>query len=166
VRRHLDDQRAVLRVEPAEGVDGLGVRREEQRARVQQRLGDQHRLVVGAEGPHARAHRAERRRRQGGEERLHAALEVEVVVDLLDGRLVGQAVEEAQRAQPRLDAVGGGDGGGDVGGHLAHVLATTFASAEQPSCLAAYSASAALAEPLRGTERALLPFPARIRTLD
>ena len=51
--------------------------------------------------------RRERRGRHGGEERLHAALEVEVVVDLLDGLVVGEAVLELERAQPRLEACPG-----------------------------------------------------------
>jgi len=89
----------------------------EQRVRVHQRLGDEHGLVVRAEGADARARRAEGRRRHGGEERLHATLEVEVVVDGLHCRLVRQAVEEAQRSQTRFHCVGGGDGCRDFGGH-------------------------------------------------
>ena len=49
VGRALDDDRAVLEVEPGHRVDALGVAGEEQRARVHQRLEDEHGLVVGAE---------------------------------------------------------------------------------------------------------------------
>lgn len=53
--------------------------------------------------PGPRAERVQLRRRQGGEEGLHPALDVEVVVHRPDRRRIQQPVEEAQRAEPRRD---------------------------------------------------------------
>gem|GEM_PF-4334928 len=118
VRRRLDDQRAILQVQPHHAIDGFGVRREEQRLRIHQRLHDKHGLVVGALAAHAFAHGIDRRARHGVEEGLHATREVEVVVNLLDGGVVREAVEELQRAQPGFDGIRRGDRRRNVRRHL------------------------------------------------
>ena len=122
VRRQLDDKRPGLGVQPGPAVHGLGVRQEVERAGIRERLGHQQGLIRRSEAQVAVPHRAHVRRGQRGEVGLHAALEVQVVVDLLDCRFVREAVEEAQRPQPCLDAVRRQDRCGDVRGHLESLL--------------------------------------------
>jgi hypothetical protein len=93
--------------------------------RVQQRLEDEHRLVVPSERSDAHAIREDLRRRQGGEERLHSPLKVEVVVNLLHGRVVRESVKEAQRAQAGLDPVRHEDASRDVRSHFHFFLLNT-----------------------------------------
>src|SRR5262249_41153618 len=50
--------------------------------------------------------------------RLHTALEIEVVVDFLDGGLVGEAVEELERPDAGFHRVRPRDGPRNVGGHF------------------------------------------------
>jgi len=118
VRRRLDDQRAVLQVQPHHAIDGLGVRRQEQRLRIHQRLHDEDGPIVGAQAAYAFAKRIDRRAGHGIEEGLHAAREVEVVIDLLHGGIVRKAVEEPERAQAGLDGIRRGDLRRNVRRHL------------------------------------------------
>ena len=119
-----------LRVEPGDRVDAFGVGGEKQRARVHQRLEDDDGLIVGTEAAHRLPHGGERRGGHRRQERLHGVLEVEVVEHLLDRRIVGKSVGEAERPEARLDAVGHGDRGRDLRGHLCfgHVVQLTFST--------------------------------------
>src|SRR5262245_39473028 len=61
------------------------------------------------------AHRRERRCGHRRQKRLHPALKVEVVVDFLDGLVIGEAVLEPEYPETRLDAVGNRDLLRDIG---------------------------------------------------
>jgi hypothetical protein len=72
-------------------------------------LVDHDRLMVAAYALQALDIGQSGRCRHRVQEHVHAAHEVEIVIDLLHGVLVGQAVEELQRAESRLDGVRRGD---------------------------------------------------------
>src|SRR5215472_7065399 len=59
-----------------------------------------------------------RNSRQCSEVRLHTALEIEVVVNFVDGVLVGETVEEFERPYSGLYGVRRRDGRRNVGGHF------------------------------------------------
>jgi hypothetical protein len=110
LRRRLDDRRPPgAQVEERRAVGRLGVRRQEQRARVRARIGVADDLRrCDPDRPQAAAHGDQRRSRKSVEEHLDAPHQIEGVVDL--GRRLGRRhpVEEVQRAERRLDPVGGG----------------------------------------------------------
>ena len=109
VGRALHHHRPVLQVQPGHRVDALGVGGQEQRPGVHQVFEDADRAVDGADFTEALAHGVQRRDRQAVEKGAHAALEIEVVVDHIDGLGARIAVEEGQRPQAGLDALGGQD---------------------------------------------------------
>jgi hypothetical protein len=104
-----DDERTVLDVQPNEVVNRGRVRGEKQRFRVHELLENHHCLVVGAVFAQASAHGRERGTRDGGENGLHAALEIEIVIDLLDGGRIREAIDGPQRSEPGLDLGRGGN---------------------------------------------------------
>jgi hypothetical protein len=55
---------------------------------------------------------------QTHEIRLHGALEIEIVIDFLNGGIVGKAVGELERAEPGLHLVRRRDGRRNFGTHL------------------------------------------------
>ena len=63
---------------------------------------------------HAFAHGIDRGRRHASKERLHAAPEAEVVVDLLHGVLIGKTVKAFQRADACRYRIRRGDGSGNL----------------------------------------------------
>ena len=75
-------------------------------ARVHQVLPDRHGLIRRSHRQDCAPVRHLIDRRQAEQIRLHGALEVEVVVELLGGGLVRDAAVELKRAQARLDLVG------------------------------------------------------------
>ena len=111
--RHLDDNRALLRVQPDEVVDRIVVRRQLHRPCVDQVLPDDVGLVVRSELadriPHSRLVH-DRYRHQVG---LQRARPIKVVVDLLDGGGFGIAVVQVQRTDRTLEPVRHGDAGCD-----------------------------------------------------
>ena len=115
--RHLQDHRSVLDVDDPPGVDHDRVRGQEERAGVRQALGDAEGLV-GREAAFDKApsQALDIGRRHAQQEGFHAANEVEVVVDRLDGCLVGQAVEELQRADAGFHRVRRRDRRRNLGG--------------------------------------------------
>ena len=105
--RHLQDHRSVLHVDDPPGIDHDRVRGQEERAGVRQALGDAE-AFVGREAAFDKApsQGLDRGSRHAQQEGFHTANEVEVVVDLLHGVGVGQAVAELERADPGLHRVG------------------------------------------------------------
>ncbi|MNF67592.1 hypothetical protein D3C84_494100 [compost metagenome] len=95
IRWTFDHDRPVLQIDPSRCVDTFAIARQEQRSGVHQCLGDEQRSVVWTERTDGSAHCHLRGGRNRRDERLYAALEVEVVVDLLHGRLIRETVGEA-----------------------------------------------------------------------
>ena len=114
--RHLQDHRSVFDVDDPPGIDHDRVRGQEERAGVRQAFGDAEALV-GREAAFDKApsQALDIGRRHAQQEGFHAANEVEVVVDLLDGSLVGQAVVELQGPDAGLHRVGRRDRRRNIG---------------------------------------------------
>jgi len=75
-------------------------------------------LIVRPDASQTSELRQARACRQGIEKDLDTAHEVEIVKELLDGSLIGQAVEELQRPQSSLDHVRNHDFLRDASRHL------------------------------------------------
>jgi hypothetical protein len=103
VRWGFDHQRTVADIEPRHVVDALGIGGQEERLRVHQVFHDEQGLVVRPPpGWPSRPDRFRRRTRHGVEKGLHAAHEVEVVVDLLRGGIVRESVEDFESVPMRV----------------------------------------------------------------
>ena len=112
---HARDHRTVLQVQAEEDIDGGGVGSQEERAGVEEVLGDADALVrldagffeAATQGIHGR-------RRHAGEEGVDAPAEIDLVIGELNGRGIRGAVLEAQGSDAGMDRVGGRD----LGGHI------------------------------------------------
>jgi hypothetical protein len=110
VRRALHHHRPVLQIEPGHSVDTLGVGCQEQCSRIHQALEDTDRAVDTSHLAQALTHRVERGDGQAVKKRTHAALEIEIVVNRVDGFRARIAVKEREGPQAGLDAVWCQDG--------------------------------------------------------
>jgi hypothetical protein len=117
---HFYHHRPPFEVDFGEAVDRGGVWGEEQGAGIHQFFGDAQIAGLQPHGLKALQHGVEGGGWHAVEEGFHAAQEVEVVVDLLDGGAVGHAVKEAEGAElGGLNYIRGQDGvgyGGGIGG--------------------------------------------------
>ena len=94
LRRHFEDQRALLQIQPEPGVGRVVVGRQLDGAGVHQLLPDRHGLVHRSHRQNCGPVRQLIDRRQAEQIRLHGALEVEVVVELVGGGLIRDAAVE------------------------------------------------------------------------
>ena len=105
-RRDVDDHRSVGEVDERPEVDGVAVRRQEDRRRTHELGEEGERAVLDADREEAAADRGDGRPPQRAQERLHALAEVQVVVQEGGGGVRRGAVVELQGAEPALDPVG------------------------------------------------------------
>src|SRR5271154_3949533 len=98
VRRTFEHYRAFRQINPRHGVDGVRVRGQEERLRVHQRIENSERAVHSAGFAKAPAHGHKRSALHRIEKDVNSALEIEIVVHLLDGCCIGIAGLELQRA--------------------------------------------------------------------
>ena len=102
--RHFEHDRPLREIGAHADVDRRGIRREQQRAGIDEILAD----ADAAVGRHACrlqpfAQGVDRRGRDAGEEDFHAAREIQAVVHEADGVLVRQTVDETEVAETRVD---------------------------------------------------------------
>src|SRR5271166_2311805 len=111
VRRAFEHNRAFRQIDPREGINSVGIRGQEERLRVHQGIKNSERAVHSANFSKSPAHGHERSTLHGIEVGLNPALEVEIVVHLLDGRGIGIAALELQGADPGVNLFRSGDAG-------------------------------------------------------
>jgi hypothetical protein len=104
VRRRLDHHGLVAQFKPHRHVDAHRVRRQPQRLRIHQVFEHQDGRIRRPEAEHPLTHTGHGRDLDAAQIGLHAALEVQVVIDLPSGFLVGHAVEEVQGADTGLQS--------------------------------------------------------------
>ncbi len=106
VRRRLHHHRPLGEVDIADEIDRVGICGEEQRLRVHQAGKDQDAFVVlDAGGADTVARSEDRDATQAVEIGGNATLQIELVVELVGGRLIRNAVAEFERADRGLDLI-------------------------------------------------------------
>ena len=118
IGRSLDDHRLIPHLEPGKHVDTGGVRGQEQRLGIHQVFEEHGRRIGRPELQKSFPNGIHGGNLGPVHVGLERVLEVQEVVSLLDGLVVGHAVEEVQVAKAGLDIVGRNDPRWNLGGHL------------------------------------------------